>query len=90
MRHSGVREAALIGLPDPELGDRPVVYVTLREGPVGSAEVVKFAEAELGRDLPGLSVEAVDAMPMTPTGKISKAQLKAQAGAQVATPSGPA
>jgi long-chain acyl-CoA synthetase len=75
MRHPGIREAALIGLPDDELGHRPVACVTLQAGSVDSDEVIRFAERELGRDLAYVSVRVVEAMPMTPTGKISKAQL---------------
>jgi long-chain acyl-CoA synthetase len=79
MRHPGVREAALVGLPDDALGQRPVAYVTVRDGPVDPDEVVRFAQDELGRDLSMMRVETIDAMPMTPTNKISKAQLLAAA-----------
>jgi long-chain acyl-CoA synthetase len=75
MRHPGIREAALIGLPDDELGHRPVACVTLQAGPIDPEDVVRFAERELGRDLAYVTVRVIEAMPMTPTGKISKAQL---------------
>ncbi|HEV8420572.1 MAG TPA: fatty acid--CoA ligase family protein, partial [Actinomycetota bacterium] len=75
MRHPGIREAALIGLPDPDIGHRPVACVTLRVGDIDSSEVTHFVERELGRDLAYLSIRVVAEMPMTPTGKISKAQL---------------
>jgi long-chain acyl-CoA synthetase len=90
MRHPGVREAALIGLPDPDLGQRPVACLTLRNAPVDPDEVVRFAEKELGRQLLLLGIEVVEAMPMTPTGKISKAQLLAQTSASAGTPFGAA
>jgi long-chain acyl-CoA synthetase len=75
MRHPGIREAALIGLPDPDIGHKPVACVTLRGGEIDSSEVIRFTERELGRDLAHLSIRVVEEMPMTPTGKISKAQL---------------
>ncbi len=75
MRHSAIREAALIGLPDADLGHRPVACVTLQAGTIESDEVIRFAQRELGRGLEYLSIQVVEAMPMTPTGKISKAQL---------------
>lgn len=82
MLHPGVREAALVGLPDPELGQRPVAYVTLRVEAIDGEQLVRFAEEQLGRALPRVDVRVIDAMPMTPTGKISKAQLLAAAGAR--------
>jgi long-chain acyl-CoA synthetase len=75
MRHPGIREAALIGLPDDAVGQRPVACVTLQGGEIDADEVVRFAERELGRELGSMSIRVVDEMPMTPTGKISKAQL---------------
>jgi acyl-CoA synthetase (AMP-forming)/AMP-acid ligase II len=81
MRHPFVREAALIGLPDDELGHRPVSYVTVEPGEPPDADgLVRFAEKELGRDLSAMSVRVIGAMPMTPTGKISRAQLREMAG----------
>jgi acyl-CoA synthetase (AMP-forming)/AMP-acid ligase II len=81
MRHPAVREAAVIGLPDRQLGHRPLACITVRQEPVDGGNLVGFAERELGRSLPDLEVRVIDAMPMTPTGKISKAQLLASAGA---------
>jgi long-chain acyl-CoA synthetase len=79
MRLPNVREAALIGLPDPELGQRPVAYVTVT-GEIDPEEAVAFAERQLGRSLSSLSVRLIGDMPMTPTGKISRAQLREMAG----------
>ena len=81
MRYPGIREAAVIGLPDAELGHRPVACITLQEGTIDPERAVRFAEEQLGRPLSGLTVDVIDAMPMTPTGKISKAQLLAAATA---------
>ena len=80
MRHPTVREAAVVGFPDPELGQRPVAYVTASEPQVHTADtqaLVDFVHHELGRCPASLSVKVLDSMPMTPTGKISKAQLLA-------------
>ncbi|HSB85579.1 MAG TPA: class I adenylate-forming enzyme family protein [Ilumatobacteraceae bacterium] len=76
MRHPAVREAALVGVPDPHLGHRPVAFVTARDGHLPDTEtLLQFVGDELGRPVPSMTVEVLDAMPMTPTGKISKAQL---------------
>jgi acyl-CoA synthetase (AMP-forming)/AMP-acid ligase II len=76
MRHDAVHEAALVGLPDGEGQHRPLAFVTLRPGEaVDAAALLDFLHGAGDRVPPGLAVEVVDAMPMTPTGKISKAEL---------------
>ena len=80
LEHPEVSMAALIGLPDPRLGERPVVYLVMREkAKAPDSELVKFAASRVGRNLRALSIKRVAALPMTPTGKISKAELKQQA-----------
>jgi acyl-CoA synthetase (AMP-forming)/AMP-acid ligase II len=81
MRHPGVREAALVGFPDSSSGQRAVAYVTTRlADPPEAQRLVEFAAERLGRSVPSMTVQFIDAMPMTPTGKISKAQLLALDG----------
>ncbi len=78
MRHPSVREAAVVGLVDEALGQRPVAYVTVPEPQIHTPDtqaLVDFVKNELGRCPSSLSVKVLDSMPMTPTGKISKAQL---------------
>jgi long-chain acyl-CoA synthetase len=72
----GVREAAVVGLPDPEIGDRPLAFVT---GDVGlDPERLKAAIVPLvDYDLSPLEIRRIDRFPMTPTGKIAKAELRA-------------
>lgn len=81
MGHPSVREAALVGLPDTSSGQRAVAYVTTRHGNAPDGQrLVEFVGASLGRSVPSMTVRFIDAMPMTPTGKISKAQLLALDG----------
>jgi acyl-CoA synthetase (AMP-forming)/AMP-acid ligase II len=81
LEHPAVGMAALIGLPDPQLGERPVVYVVMRAGATASdSQLIAFAAPRVGKDLGALSIKRVKSLPMTPTGKISKAELKQQAG----------
>ena len=71
--------AALIGVTDAKLGERPVVYLIMREGAkVTDRELITFASPKVGKDLAALSIKRVPSLPMTPTGKISKADLKQQ------------
>jgi acyl-CoA synthetase (AMP-forming)/AMP-acid ligase II len=79
LEHPEVNMAALIGLPDSKLGERPVVYLVMREGAkVSDAQLISFASPKVGKELAALSINRVASLPMTPTGKISKAELKEQ------------
>ncbi len=68
-----------MGLPDAALGQRPAACVTVRAGasPPDHDELVEAVARGVGRPVPALAVVVVEAMPMTPTGKISKARLVA-------------
>jgi len=80
LEHREVSMAALIGLPDAKLGERPVVYLVMRDGATASdSALVAFAAARAKRKLDALTIRRVPSLPMTPTGKISKAELKQQA-----------
>jgi acyl-CoA synthetase (AMP-forming)/AMP-acid ligase II len=80
LEHRDVSMAALIGLPDPRLGERPVVYLVMRDGAkVSDPELLAFAADRIQRTLDALTIRRVPSLPMTPTGKISKAELKQQA-----------
>ena len=80
LEHREVSMAALIGLPDAKLGERPVVYLVMRDGATASdSALVAFAAERVKRKLDALTIRRVPSLPMTPTGKISKAELKQQA-----------
>lgn len=80
MAQAGVALAALVGLPDPALGQRPVAFVTPAPGAALDPAALKAAIAgAVAYDLAALDVRLVPDMPMTPTGKIAKADLKARA-----------
>jgi acyl-CoA synthetase (AMP-forming)/AMP-acid ligase II len=81
----GVTQAAVIGVPDAALGLRPLAFVTLAgdavPGDADMQEATALKAAIQGRvayDLTPLLVQIVAELPMTPTGKISKAELAAQ------------
>ena len=82
LRNPFVEQAAVIGLPSGEAGDRPIAYVLVSDSAAPIGELGRWVEAQLGAAPPGLEVEAVTEMPMTPTGKINKARLIAMAGAR--------
>jgi long-chain acyl-CoA synthetase len=75
----GVAQAALVGVADAIHGQRPHAFVTLLPGVSLSAEVLKSAIAgKVGYDIAPLRVSVVVDLPMTPTGKIAKAELAAR------------
>jgi acyl-CoA synthetase (AMP-forming)/AMP-acid ligase II len=75
----GVRSAAVIGLPDEVLGERPVAYVVPEAGAV-TDEVEELLRATCALRLPRHKQPSefwlVDEMPLGPTGKISRRLLK--------------
>ena len=79
----GVAQAALIGIPDPEHGQRPLAFITVaaadaRHDSLGGAELKAAIAAKVTYDLTPLIVRVVRELPMTPTGKIAKAELAAR------------
>jgi len=77
-RIRGVKLAALIGLPDAVLGARPAAFVTLEEGHhLAGSRLKEAIVGKVAYDLAPLTVTVVDELPMTPTGKIAKAELAA-------------
>jgi len=79
---AGIKEAAVVALPDAKLGQRPVAYVTLN-GDAVDVPSLKGAIAPLvPYDLTPLTIKSVASFPMTPTGKIAKAELRQSALAE--------
>lgn len=77
-RQPGVRQAALIGLDDAALGQRPTAFVTVQPGVSVDAQALKGAIAgDAPYDIAALEIRIMPELPMTPTGKISKGDLQA-------------
>ena len=77
-RHPSIRDAALIGIPDPRLGERGCAVVQLRDDtPLTLPDVVAFLEEfRLARAYLPERLEIVDEFPRTPSGKIQKFKLR--------------
>ena len=76
--HPAVEISAAIGQPDGYAGELPVVYVTLKAGmSVTEAELLEFLAPRIA-ERPAMPKRAyiIDAMPVTPIGKIYKPTLR--------------
>ncbi len=72
--HPKVVAAAVIGMPDYRLGEKLCAYLVLKSGATVSFEEIKqFLESQqvMKLKIPE-RIEVVDALPMTPTGKVKK------------------
>lgn len=79
----GVKESAVVAVPDPSLGQRPVGYITLEDAGADLTRLKEDIAARLPYDLAPLTLIRIAAFPMTPTGKIAKAELRDRAGADM-------
>jgi long-chain acyl-CoA synthetase len=78
-RHPAVRQACVIGKADPDAGERPKALVTLYDGvSIAPEDLLAHCHALLGAEDSPAWIEILSEMPMTPTGKIGRAELQAR------------
>jgi len=79
-RHPGVGQVAVIGLPDPVLGEEIcAVIVPSDDAPRASAsEVIAWSKEQLAKYKYPRRVEFVDVLPLGPSGKVLKRELVAR------------
>lgn len=77
LEHSEILDAAVIGVPDEQAGQRPKAFIVKKEGSTLDGEGVKSALAKTVAEykVPAY-VEFVDTIPKSPSGKILRKSLK--------------
>ncbi len=72
----GMAEAAVVGIPDPVLGEAVCLFAVHPEGCEIEADLAKFCERELDRTLQPKRMIHLETMPRNNSGKVDKLALK--------------
>lgn len=73
--HPSVRDAAVVGRPDPRTGEAPVGHVVLDEA-VPAEELVAFVASRVAPYKCLRDVRAVGELPRLPSGKLQRRELR--------------
>ena len=73
-----IAEAAVVGIPDPLMGEEIVAFVALKPGRLATAEaVIGFCQARLAKYKCPKEIRFIEALPKNPVGKILRKELRA-------------
>jgi long-chain acyl-CoA synthetase len=79
LEHPGVQEVAVVGRPDPEMGEEVVAFVVKSAGQEPSEpELLAFAAERLAKYKRPKEIQFTGTLPKSPIGKILKKDLRAQ------------
>ncbi|APU20733.1 long-chain-fatty-acid--CoA ligase [Actinoalloteichus sp. GBA129-24] len=90
MRHPGIRQVAVIGLPHPRHGEEVCAVVVAADpaAPPTAAQLVEWATDRIGRHKYPRLVELVSELPLGPSGKVLKRELRRRYAAAAETGAG--
>ncbi|NWF54214.1 MAG: long-chain fatty acid--CoA ligase [Syntrophaceae bacterium] len=76
-RHPKIREAAVMGTPDPLWGESVKAFVVLKDGvSMSEEEVIEYCKAHLASYKKPKQVQFLDSLPRNPSGKVLKNLLR--------------
>jgi long-chain acyl-CoA synthetase len=78
-QHPAVREAGVVGVPDPYRGETVIAYVSLKsgfEGKITSQELIDFCKQRLANYKYPRQIEILQELPKTPSGKFLRRELR--------------
>jgi acyl-CoA synthetase (AMP-forming)/AMP-acid ligase II len=87
LRHPGIRQAAVIGIPDDRLGEVGMAFVVGNQ--LSGEEIMEWSRQQMANYKVPRAVEVVDELPLNATGKVVKDALRERAATRP-TPGAPA
>jgi acyl-CoA synthetase (AMP-forming)/AMP-acid ligase II len=78
-RHPQVRDVAIIGVPEPRLGEVGMAFVVPAPGAaVTGADIIAWCREQMANYKVPRAVELIDELPLSATGKVEKRELRAR------------
>jgi len=76
---SALQQSAVIGIPDPRLGEVGMAFVVTRSGAtISGRDIIEWSRDQMANYKVPRAVEIVDELPLNATGKVMKDELRAR------------